>query len=163
MQRDTRSYVNQQTTRPYLVNKRAGFCLYMCILIVDDEPDIRWLISELLIDEGYTVAQAADGREALAYLQDATPLPCVIILDLMMPIMNGWDFLQVQQHNPRLASIPIVVVSAARTAINVNGLGVQEALDKPFDMDRLLATIQRYCPSAPPYERDSAASVKGAR
>jgi CheY-like chemotaxis protein len=143
MQRDTRSYVNQQTTRPYLVNKRAGFCLYMCILIVDDEADIRWLISELLIDEGYTVAQAADGREALAYLQDATPLPCVIILDLMMPIMNGWDFLQVQQHNPRVASIPIVVVSAACTAINATALGVQEALDKLFDMDRLLATIQR--------------------
>ena|SRR5688500_10368650 len=122
----------------------------MCILVVDDEADIRWLISELLIDEGYTVAQATNGHEALIYLQAANPLPCVIILDLMMPIMNGWDFLQVRQQNPLLAPIPIVVVSAARTAINVSALGVQGALDKPFDVDRLLATIQRYCPSAPP-------------
>jgi CheY-like chemotaxis protein len=122
----------------------------MCILVVDDEADIRWLISELLIDEGYTVAQATNGREALTYLQAANPLPCVIILDLMMPVMNGWDFLQVRQQNPLLAPIPIVVVSAARTAINVSALGVQGALDKPFDVHSLLATIQRYCPSAPP-------------
>ena len=122
----------------------------MPILIIDDEADIRWLISELLVDEGYTVAQAANGRDALTYLQAADPLPCVIILDLMMPVMNGWDFLQVRQQDPLLAPIPIVIVSAARTAINVSALGVQGALDKPFDMDRLLATVQRYCPSAPP-------------
>jgi CheY-like chemotaxis protein len=122
----------------------------MPILIIDDEADIRWLISALLVDEGYTVAQAANGREALTYLQAANPLPCVIILDLMMPVMNGWDFLQVRQQDPLLAPIPIVVVSAARTAINVSALDVQGALDKPFDMDRLLATVQRYCPSAPP-------------
>jgi CheY-like chemotaxis protein len=122
----------------------------MPILIIDDEADIRWLISELLVDEGYTVAQAANGRDALTYLQAADPLPCVIILDLMMPVMNGWDFLQVRQQDPLLAPIPIVIVSAARTAINVNALGVQGALDKPFDMDRLLATVQRYCPSASP-------------
>jgi CheY-like chemotaxis protein len=87
----------------------------------------------------------------------------VLILELMMPVMNGWDFLQVRQQDPLLAPIPIVVISAARTAINVSALDVQGALDKPFDMDRLLATVQRYCPSAPPPERDGAASVKGAR
>jgi CheY-like chemotaxis protein len=122
----------------------------MPILVVDDEAEVRWLLSELLTDEGYTVAQAANGREALAYLQTATPLPCVILLDMMMPVMNGWDFLQVRQQDPVLAPIPIVVVSAARTSISVSALGVQAALDKPFDMDRLLASVQQYCSGAPP-------------
>jgi CheY-like chemotaxis protein len=108
------------------------------------------VISELLSDEGYTVAQAANGREALAYLQRANPPPCVILLDMMMPHMSGWEFLRVRQQDRVLAPIPIVVVSVARTAINVSALGVQGALDKPFDLDRLLASVQQYCPSAPP-------------
>jgi CheY-like chemotaxis protein len=122
----------------------------MCILVVDDEPEIRFLISELLSDEGYTVAQAANGREALLYLHTAPIPPCLIILDLRMPVMSGWDFLQVRQQDPLLAPIPIVIVSAARTSISVSALGVQAALDKPFDTDRLLATVQRYCSGVPP-------------
>jgi CheY-like chemotaxis protein len=121
----------------------------MPILVVDDEAQIRFLISELLSEEGYTVAQAANGREALIYLQTAKPLPCVIILDLMMPIMNGWEFLRIRQQNPVFAPIPIVVISAARTFATATLLGAQEALAKPLDLDRLLATIQQYCPSAP--------------
>jgi CheY-like chemotaxis protein len=121
----------------------------MPILIVDDEPDIRFLISEVLSDEGYTVAQATNGHEALAYLRAATPLPDVIILDLMMPVMNGWDFLQVRQQDPLLAPIPIVVVSATPRHTSAATLGVQETLAKPFDLDRFLAIVQRYCPSAP--------------
>jgi two-component system, OmpR family, response regulator CpxR len=115
----------------------------MPILVVDDEAELRWLISELLVDEGYTVAQATNGREALVYLHAANPLPCMIILDLMMPLMNGWDFLQVRQHDLVVAPIPIVVVSGACASISVTALGVQEALDKPIDIERLLATVQQ--------------------
>jgi CheY-like chemotaxis protein len=123
----------------------------MPILIVEDEPEIRVLISELLRDEGYTVAQTANGREALMYLQRANPLPSLIILDLMMPILNGWEFLRVQQRNPVFAPIPVVVISAFRAlAEAMIPFGVQGALDKPIDLERLLATVQRYCPSAPP-------------
>jgi CheY-like chemotaxis protein len=123
----------------------------MPILIVDDDADIRFVISELLRDEGYTVAQAANGREALIYLQTATPLPCVILLDLMMPIMNGWEFLRVRQGNRVLQALPVVLISAYRELAEAAvGLGVQAALVKPIDLDRLLASVQQYCPSAPP-------------
>jgi CheY-like chemotaxis protein len=123
----------------------------MSILVVDDDAEIRFVISELLSDEGYTVAQAANGREALIYLQRANPLPSLILLDLMMPILNGWEFLRVQQRNPVFVPIPVVVISAFRAlAESAAALGAQEALAKPVDLDRLLATIQRYCPSAPP-------------
>jgi CheY-like chemotaxis protein len=123
----------------------------MSVLVVDDDAEIRFVISELLRDEGYTVAQAANGREALIYLQTAHPLPCVILLDLMMPILNGWEFLRVQQRNPVFASIPVVVISAYRALAEATApFGVQGALDKPIDLDRLLATVQHYCPSAPP-------------
>jgi CheY-like chemotaxis protein len=123
----------------------------MPILVVDDEPEIRSVLSELLSDEGYTVAQAANGREALIYLQAANPLPSLILLDLMMPIMNGWEFLRVQQRNPVFVPIPVVVISAFRALAEATvPFGIQETLAKPFDMDYLLATVQRYCSGAPP-------------
>jgi two-component system, chemotaxis family, chemotaxis protein CheY len=123
----------------------------MPILVIDDEPQIRFLISELLSDEGYTVVQAANGREALIYLQAANPLPSLILLDMMMPILNGWEFLRVQQRNPVFAPIPVVVISAFRAlAESAAALGVQEALTKPIDLDRLVDLVQRYYPSVPP-------------
>jgi CheY-like chemotaxis protein len=123
----------------------------MPILVIDDEADIRFLISELLIDEGYTVAQAADGHEALVYLQAADSLPCVILLDMMMPIMNGWDFLYARQRDPVVQAIPVVVISAFPALAQAAApLGVQGALTKPINLDRLLATVQHYCRSAPP-------------
>jgi CheY-like chemotaxis protein len=122
----------------------------MPILVIDDEAQIRFVISELLSDEGYTVVQAANGREALIYLQNAQELPSLILLDMMMPILNGWEFLRVQQRNPLFAPIPVVVLSAFRAlADSAAVLGVQEALAKPINFDRLVALVQRYCPSAP--------------
>jgi CheY-like chemotaxis protein len=122
----------------------------MSVLVVDDDAQIRFVISELLRDEGYTVAQAANGREALIYLQTTTPLPCVILLDMMMPLMNGWDFLHARQRDRVLQAIPVVVISAFRALAEAAApLGVKEALAKPFDTDRLLATVQHYCSGAP--------------
>jgi CheY-like chemotaxis protein len=122
----------------------------MTILLVDDEVQIRWLISELLTEEGYTVALAANGHKALSYLQAANPLPYLILLDMMMPIMNGWGFLYARQRDPVVQAIPVVLISAYRGLAEAAApLGVQGALDKPIHIDRLLTTVQRYCPSAP--------------
>jgi CheY-like chemotaxis protein len=121
----------------------------MPILVVDDEAEIRQLISEVLTDEGYIVDQEANGYAALIYLRVAPTLPCVILLDLMMPLMSGWDFLRSIQGHPVFASIPIVAISAVRTFAAATVLGAQEGLDKPLDLDRLVALVRRYCDSAP--------------
>jgi CheY-like chemotaxis protein len=77
-------------------------------------------------------------------------LSCVILIDLMMPHMNGWDFPQVRQHDPVLVPNPIVVILTARGSAPAAALGVQETLDKPIDMDRLVDLVQQYCPGVSP-------------
>jgi CheY-like chemotaxis protein len=136
----------------------------MSILIVDDDTNLRSFISDLLTGKGYTVAQAANGEEALAYLKTANPLPCLILLDMMMPTMNGWEFLRARQRNPVFAPIPVVVISAFRAlAESVAVLGVQEELAKPIDTKHLVDLVQRYCPGVPSPEPGRAADVKRAR
>jgi CheY-like chemotaxis protein len=123
----------------------------MPILVVEDDATIRDLISELLADEHYTVVQATDGRAARAYLHTAPDLPRLIILDLMMPIMNGWEFLRARQDDPVVRTIPVLVLSATPSIEgSVAALGAQEALEKPIDLDRLVAMVQRYRASKPP-------------
>jgi CheY-like chemotaxis protein len=82
------------------------------ILIVDDDSDIRKSLSDFLEDEGYKVTAAANGRSALDLLR-AGIRPAVILLDLMMPGMDGWDFRQAQLQDPAIASVPVVVVTAS--------------------------------------------------
>jgi|SRR5687768_2166241 CheY-like chemotaxis protein len=118
----------------------------MYILVVDDDDAIRLVISTLLAEEGYLVTEAANGQAALTQLQTSTPLPCVIILDLMMPIMSGWEFLRIRQTDPVVQRIPVVAISASRAvADSVATLNVQEALAKPIDLEHLLSILQRYC------------------
>jgi len=115
------------------------------ILVVEDDTDIREEMAALLEGEGYRVAQARNGQEALERLKQA-PLPCMILLDLMMPVMNGWDFRALQMANPSLKEIPTVIVSgaaqAAKEAASLNATGF---LQKPFDLDPLLDVIEQYC------------------
>src|SRR5262249_50323711 len=102
------------------------------ILVVDDDPDIRNSLTEILGDEGYRVAGARNGREALEYLKRRTR-PNLILLDMMMPDMDGWRFRREQQKLPDLASIPVVIVSAhgdVRDAALV--LGAADYLRKPL-------------------------------
>jgi len=113
------------------------------ILVVDDDPDVRSTLAEILAEEGYRVMEAASGREALAYLQTSAP-PALILLDLMMPDMDGWQFREEQQADPRLAAIPVVVVSAfIDDAEKVASLGAIQCLRKPVALDVLLETIER--------------------
>ena len=119
-----------------------------CVLIVDDERDIREMLARVLELEGYDVRCAADGREALGQLRQGER-PGVILLDLMMPIMNGWAFRAEQVRDPLLAAIPVVVLSghdAVREAAAL--LGVSAFLQKPIDIDTLLTVVSRHCTSS---------------
>jgi len=115
------------------------------ILVVDDDPDIRSSLTEILDNEGYRVAGARNGREALEYLGRRT-LPSLILLDMIMPEMDGWLFRREQQKRPDLASIPVVILSShgdVRDAALL--LGVADYLRKPLRLDSLLEIAERYC------------------
>ncbi len=113
------------------------------ILVVEDDFAIRETIAELLESEGYGVRRAANGAEALDRLH-GEGLPSVILLDLMMPVMDGWEFRSRQRSDPALSGIPVVVLSADNALEQkVSNLGVQAWLSKPFEIDRLLDTIHR--------------------
>ncbi|MBA3818166.1 MAG: response regulator [Deltaproteobacteria bacterium] len=114
------------------------------VLIVDDDRDIRESLAQVLGDRGYQVVTAEHGQAALDYLA-AHPLPALIVLDLMMPVMAGEDFRRAQVAVPRLASIPVVIMSAADRGSTIAAeLGV-EFLPKPARMQQLLAAVKRYC------------------
>lgn len=115
------------------------------ILLIDDDPDTRAQLAEILREEGYLVATACDGLEGFEKLKTDCA-PCVILLDLMMPVMNGWQFRAKQLSEPKLARLPVIVLSATtevrRYAAELNAAGF---ISKPFMLDRLLSTVQRYC------------------
>jgi CheY-like chemotaxis protein len=112
------------------------------VLVVEDDADLRDAMVESLRVEGFEVASAEDGERALAYLRSA-PRPAVILLDLMMPRMNGWEFRAAQRADPYLTSIPVVVVSGdARTEANASLLGATACLIKPIDFDKLVAILR---------------------
>jgi two-component system, OmpR family, response regulator CpxR len=115
-------------------------------MLVEDDADVREAILEVLEDNGYDLVPACNGRDALERLHAATPKPCLILLDMMMPIMDGWAFRAAQQRDPELRSIPVVVLtahaSAAETAHEMQAAGF---LHKPVRLETLLATVRRFC------------------
>jgi CheY-like chemotaxis protein len=113
------------------------------VLVVDDDQDIRDALCELLRDEGYLAVAAANGAEALSYL-NVRELPCVILLDLMMPIMDGWEFRRQQQGDPRFSSIPVVVITAAGEQY-ASTIAVDRVLPKPLQLDSVLETLEAFC------------------
>jgi CheY-like chemotaxis protein len=115
------------------------------ILIVDDDEDIRETLAELLELEGYATVKAANGAQALAKLRQEAA-PCVILLDLMMPVMNGFEFLATQRADAQLAAIPVLVLSAGGTS--QAALAGTEFFAKPVDLARLLSRIDHLCPAA---------------
>ena len=117
------------------------------ILVVEDDPDLREALAEILRDEGYSVAGASHGAEALALLRSGVAgSTCLILLDLTMPVMNGWQFRDVQRQDPDLSRIPVVVLSAGeRLAEQLEPLGIQTFVRKPIELPRLLDAIRCYC------------------
>jgi CheY-like chemotaxis protein len=116
------------------------------IMVVEDDETIRDSLIEYLADRGYQTKGAADGQQALAALTSDPVAPCLIVLDLMMPVMDGWTFRAEQMRDPHLAQIPVVVVSAVRdVAKQVKDLGLIGVLKKPIDLPKLLAIVSEHC------------------
>src|SRR3954468_23043361 len=116
---------------------------YCPVLIVEDDEDLREMMAQLLSLEGYQTATVANGREALEYLHDAGG-PQGILLDLMMPVMDGWEFRRQQQADPALAPVPVIVLSALDQG-RASSLDANAFLKKPLDFDRLLTLVRGYC------------------
>ncbi len=109
---------------------------------------MREAIAVFLEGEGYSVVEAGDGAEALVRLRDDDPVG-LILLDLMMPIMNGWEFRDVQANDPTLAAIPVVVITADNSAAQQAArAGVAGFLLKPLEFPELLSYVGRYCGTA---------------
>jgi len=110
------------------------------VLVVDDDASIQGFLAEALTDEGYSVRTASNGREALSILE--TWRPDIILLDLMMPEMDGWGFRVQQRTMLGVANVPVIVLSATRD-LNAKAAELEPAqvFAKPFDLDALLSTI----------------------
>jgi CheY-like chemotaxis protein len=119
------------------------------VLVVDDDLDIRECLQILLPRYGFGVATAEDGAEALAWLRSGVARPCLVLLDIMMPGMNGLELYAHMSRDPSLARIPIVVsTGAGRIMLEEAGALDVEILLKPFELPALLATIRRVCGDA---------------
>src|SRR5262249_33017576 len=106
------------------------------ILVIEDNAVTRDAVALVLQDEGYSVIGVANGQEALLHLRHAEP-PNLILLDLKMPVMNGWEFRKLQAEDPALKSIPVVILSAdARVPQKAAALGVADFVVKPIDFDK---------------------------
>jgi CheY-like chemotaxis protein len=114
------------------------------ILIVDDEVDTRTLLTEAIQAEGFEVVAAGDGAEALEYLRSAAEVPCLILLDLVMPNMDGWQFIEERRHDRRLAGIPVVLISgqvSARETARSSGLA--SFIEKPIALASVRDVLTR--------------------
>lgn len=117
------------------------------ILVVDDDPDIRALIRDLLALDGYTVHTARDGREALELMRTLDPRPAVVFLDLMMPDMDGLQFRASQLGETTLAGIPVVVMSGDNQGRQkAEAMHAERFLEKPFDLQTLNDIAGDYSP-----------------
>jgi CheY-like chemotaxis protein len=117
------------------------------VLVVDDDPDALDAITAILEDAGYDALRAANGREALGQLGDHEGHCDLILLDLLMPVMNGWDFRRKQKATPAFADIPVLLMSAGAHMATVSGeLNAAGYVTKPVDVSDLLAVVQQHCP-----------------
>jgi len=116
------------------------------VMLVEDDDGIREVLREVLEEAGFRVIWAANGQEALAQLRLGRA-PRVILLDLMMPVMDGLAFRTAQRRDPALAPIPVVVISAdERIEHKISDMQPDGYLPKPFELRKLLDTVNRYCP-----------------
>jgi two-component system chemotaxis response regulator CheY len=116
------------------------------VCVIDDDADIREALYDVLTFEGYSVHLASDGVEALELLRATDQTCCLILLDLMMPRMNGWEFRRQQVEDPALEGIPVVLLSGAGRCQQVaRDLKVAGALEKPVELDALLEVVARFC------------------
>ncbi|HYT32267.1 MAG TPA: response regulator [Thermoanaerobaculia bacterium] len=114
------------------------------ILLVEDDADLRESLCKVLEEAGYEVDGVRNGQEALEYLHREQP-PCVVLLDLMMPVMTGWEFRDAQRGDPALSDIPVVILTAdGRAQSKADSLGVGKFLRKPVQLEELLGTVRSF-------------------
>jgi CheY-like chemotaxis protein len=115
-------------------------------MVVEDSEDIRELLGVLYQSQGYEVLLASDGRDALTQLKNQADLPALILLDLMMPGMDGFEFKVEQDKDQRLAPIPVVIMTAdANAKEKSQKIGARGYVRKPVELDTLLAVALKYC------------------
>jgi CheY-like chemotaxis protein len=137
----------------YFARMRLGH-MTRSILLVDDDPEIRNSLRELLTDEGFVVHTANEGQHALQLLEKIA-LPGLILLDYKMPVMDGRQFLTAMRRNPTLKDIPVVILSAQTREWSGARLEVNDVLTKPVDIELLLSTVRAICGSGNPERRAS--------
>jgi CheY-like chemotaxis protein len=117
-----------------------------CVLVVDDDPSIRRMIVAALKRDGYVFYEAPNGKEALDLMRREHPN--VVVLDLMMPILSGWDVLQAREEEPDLKKIPVIIISANRAPEVASAVdkGICAFLPKPFDIGALSALVRSCLP-----------------
>jgi CheY-like chemotaxis protein len=115
------------------------------VLIVEDDADVRDMLQTLLRSHGYTTVVAANGRDALAAAEQQSP--CLILLDLMMPVMSGWEFRERQLADSSIAGVPVVCLSAVYDHRMVTERLKVPCLSKPVDFDELLSCVSAHCHS----------------
>jgi CheY-like chemotaxis protein len=130
------------TTIVLTANERSGMSP---VLVVEDNEEVREVLAEILRAEGAEVACAADGAEGWA-LAAASPRPCLILLDLKMPVMDGLEFLRRRNADPELAKIPVIMLTGTEElAGRETELNFQGFVRKPFDPDRLMELVRQHC------------------
>jgi CheY-like chemotaxis protein len=119
------------------------------VLVVDDDPGIRDLLAEVLEMEGYDVLTAGDGAQALALVRQEAP--SAILLDLMMPVMTGWDFIDACSAEALCQDVPLLVISAATDLDSASQKqrlrAARSVLAKPFNLDKVISEVERYAPA----------------
>ncbi len=116
------------------------------LLLIEDDKSISESFTEILREYGYEVRAAMNGEEALEYLSSVKDLPAMILLDIMMPVMDGYEFRERQLKLPRLAQIPTVVLSAdGHIQEKSQRLSVAHFLKKPVDLEQLLGIVEKFC------------------
>ena len=123
-----------------------------CIVIVEDDRAIRETLQQLIESQGYGVRTACNGEEALALLK-VLDTPCLILTDLMMPVMNGYEFIQLASQTHTIATIPIVIVSATPKESDLKVMSesgkIKGLIKKPFDCDYLMKVVVEHCGPPP--------------
>ena len=118
----------------------------MPILIIDDHESLNLLLTTFLQDIGYTASTAVNGQDALAILRQSSELPSMLLLDVAMPVMTGWQFLQAVQADTRLRTIPIAVMTALGQFKDADVSSVVAYLYKPLDLAAVEQLLHTYCP-----------------
>jgi CheY-like chemotaxis protein len=140
LQADRRPAVRDRSSASASDREGARRCL---VAIIEDDSEFRNMLRELLEEEQYRVVALANGAEALEALRGDT-IPNVILLDVSMPVMDGFDFLRYRNDDPELAAVPVVLVTNAKPHERPT-TGVNDVVRKPIDIDEILFAIKRYC------------------